>query len=220
MIASALQWLVALGVRRPFAVLGASIALVAGAVLFATGHFAMTTDTAALISPEIRWRQNEKAVETAFPQLRDVLLVIVDGETPELAEAATVKLSAALADDTTHFRTVQRPDGGAFFDREGLLFGSTDAVKGSTKALIEAQPLLGPLASDPSLRGVVERLLAQCWPAFRMRSDIPLVANRPADAPHGRCAGGIERRASRPFSRGRNCSCEPGAGLTPRRAAA
>ena len=154
MIARALQWLVVLGVRRPFAVLAACLALVAAAGVFAATHFAMTTDTAALISPDIEWRKNEKAVETAFPQLTDALLIIVDGKTPELAEAATIKLTAALGEDTRHFRTVRRPDGGAFFDREGLLFGSVAEVKASTKALIDAQPLLGPLASDPSLRGV------------------------------------------------------------------
>lgn len=154
MIARLLQRLVALGVRAPFAVLGLCLALVAGAALYAAGHFAMTTDTAALISPTIEWRKQEKAVEQAFPQLKDVLLVVVDGKTPELAEAATARLSTALAADVRHFRSVQRPDGGAYFDREGLLFGSTEDVRASTKALISAQPLLGPLARDPSLRGI------------------------------------------------------------------
>ena len=154
MIAELLRSLVALGVRAPRAVLGLCLALMIGAGLFASGHFAMTTDTAALISPAIDWRKNEKAVETAFPQITDSLVVIVDGQTPERAEAATAKLSAALTEDTTHFRAVQRPDGGAFFDREGLLFGSPAAVKSTAKALIDAQPLLGPLASDPSLRGI------------------------------------------------------------------
>ena len=172
MIARLLQTLVALGVRRPFAVLGACVALVIGATLFAASHFAMTTDTAALISPGIEWRKNEKAVETAFPQLKDVLLVIVDGKTPELAEAATAKLSASLAADTAHFRTVQSPDGGAFFDREGLLFGSVAEVKASTKALIEAQPLLGPLASDPSLRGVADAYATMLTGVER--GDVPL----------------------------------------------
>ncbi|MGY2735224.1 hopanoid transporter HpnN [Sphingomonas sp. UYP23] len=172
MIARLLQQLVALGVRRPFAVLGLCLALVAGAAVYAAGHFAMTTDTAALISPKIAWRQNEKAVETAFPQLSDVLLVIVDGKTPELAEAATAKLAAALAADTTHFRRVQRPDGGAFFDREGLLFGSTAEVQASTKALIGAQPLLGPLASDPSLRGIASAFSTMLSGVDR--GDVPL----------------------------------------------
>ncbi len=172
MIATLLQRLVALGVRRPFAVLGACLALVAAAGAFAATHFAMTTDTAALISPDIEWRKNEKAVETAFPQLTDALLVIVDGRTPELAEAATMKLTGALAADTRHFRTVRRPDGGAFFDREGLLFGSTAEVEAATKALIDAQALLGPLAGDPSLRGVANAYATML--AGVERGDVPL----------------------------------------------
>ncbi len=58
MIATLLQRLVTLGVRRPSAVLALCLALVAGAAVYAAGHFAMTTDTAALISPKIAWRQN------------------------------------------------------------------------------------------------------------------------------------------------------------------
>jgi len=172
MIARLLERLVALGVRSPFAVLGLCLALVVGAGAYAAGHFAMTTDTAALISPTIEWRKQEKAVEQAFPQLKDVLLVIVDGKTPELAEAATAKLTAALTADTQHFRSIQRPDGGAYFDREGLLFGSTDEVRASTKALIEAQPLLGPLASDPSLRGIAGAFSTMLTGVER--GDIPL----------------------------------------------
>jgi len=154
MIRSPILRLVRTSVRRPVLVLLICLALVAGAVAYAVGGFAMTTDTAALISPNVDWRRNEKAVETAFPQLTDAILVIVDGKTPELAEAATMHLTEQLAADTAHFRRVRRPDGGAFFDREGLLFGTTGEVKSTTAALIEAQPLLGPLASDPSLHGI------------------------------------------------------------------
>ncbi len=154
MIAARILRLVALSVRRPVTVALLCLVLVIGAVAYAAGNFAMTTDTAALISPDVDWRRNEKAVETAFPQLTDAVLVIVDGKTPELAEDATIRLTAKLAADTAHFRRVRRPDGGAFFDREGLLFGSPAEVRATTASLIKAQPLLGPLASDPSLRGV------------------------------------------------------------------
>ena len=158
MIARAMLRLVAIGVARPLAVLAAALALSVAAMAYAATHFALTTDTAALISPDIDWRKNEQAVETAFPQLTDALLVIVDGATPEAAEDATAKLTVALAADTARFRTVRRPDGGAFFDREGLLFGSTAQAAAATAALVEAQPLLGPLAADPSLRGVADGL--------------------------------------------------------------
>ncbi|MBA3898006.1 MAG: MMPL family transporter, partial [Sphingomonadaceae bacterium] len=158
MIAAQVLRLVAVSVRRPLVVLLLCLALFAIAIAYAAGNFAMTTDTAALISPKVDWRRDEKAVETAFPQLTDAVLVIVDGRTPELAEAATAKLAERLEHDRAHFRLVRRPDGGAFFDREGLLFGSVAEVRSATAALIEAQPLLGPVASDPSLRGVARAL--------------------------------------------------------------
>ncbi len=154
MISHQILRVVAYSVRRPVIVALLCLALVAGAVLFAAGHFAMSTDTATLISPDVDWRRNEKAVETAFPQLTDAVLVIVDGKTPELAEAATIRLTQRLAEDSAHFRRVRRPDGGAYFDRTGLLFGSPAEVRATTASLIKAQPLLGPLAGDPSLRGV------------------------------------------------------------------
>jgi hopanoid biosynthesis associated RND transporter like protein HpnN len=97
-------------------------------------------------------------METAFPQLRDVMVVVVDGATPELAETGAARLAQRLDADKAHFRTVSRPDGGDFFGREGLLFSSTAEVKSATQALIDAQPLLGPLAADPSLRGVADSL--------------------------------------------------------------
>ncbi len=154
MIADRILQLVTASVRRPIIVLALCLALVVGAIVYAASHFAMTTNTAELISPDVDWRKNEHAIDTAFPQLGDALLVIVDGKTPERAETATIALTDRLARDTAHFRRVRRPDGGAYFDREGLLFGSAQQVKAATAALIEAQPLLGPLASDPSLRGV------------------------------------------------------------------
>ncbi|MFX8949821.1 hypothetical protein ABTM92_20190, partial [Acinetobacter baumannii] len=50
--------------------------------------------------------------------------------------------------------TVSQPDGGAFAQREALLFLPLDEVKETTRNLIDAQPVIGPLAADPSLRGV------------------------------------------------------------------
>ena len=149
---------VSAAVARPWTTLIAALIVAAAALFYTAGHFAMTTDTAELISPEVSWRQHERAMDDAFPQLRDSMLVVVDGTTPELAEAGADRLAAALAADHAHFRNVSRPDGGEFFAREGLLYGSTEDVREATAALIKAQPLLGPLAADPSLRGVAGSL--------------------------------------------------------------
>jgi len=150
--------IVAASGRRPWLTLLAGLVLAALSLFVVAGRFAMTTDTAALISPDVDWRKQERAMETAFPQLRDVMLVVIDGATPELAEDGAAKLTAKLAADKAHFRLARRPDGGDFFGREGLLFGSEKEVRDATSALIEAQPILGPLAADPSLRGVAGAL--------------------------------------------------------------
>jgi len=149
---------VASSVRRPRLTLLAALLLALLALIVVADRFAMTTDTAELISPDVDWRRQERVMEAAFPQLSDVVLIIVDGATPELAEEGAAKLSVRLGEDKAHFRLVRRPDGGDYFAREGLLFGSRKDVANATAALVEAQPMLGPLAGDPSLRGVAGAL--------------------------------------------------------------
>ena len=146
--------IVGVSVAHPWRTLLASLLVLAVALVFAATHFTMTTDTAELISPEVDWRRQERSADSAFPQFTDVTLVVVDGATPELAEDGAARLAARLAADKAHVRRVQRPDGGDFFAREGLLFASTQEVTQATGALVKAQPLLGGLAADPSLRGV------------------------------------------------------------------
>ncbi len=128
------------------------------AAWFAATHFAMSTDTAQLIAPTVDWRRDEIALDTGFPQNRDLIAVVVDGATPEAAEIAAATLADRLARDHAHVRSVRRPDATPFLRRNGLLLGSTADVRSTTAALIAAQPFLGPLAADPSLRGVMTGL--------------------------------------------------------------
>jgi hypothetical protein len=81
---------------------------------------------------------------------------VVDGQTPELAEDGAIRLSDALGKlgPKGPVISVRRPDGGAFFDRSGLLFADLPEVQQTTQRLIDAQPLLGGLAGDPSLHGI------------------------------------------------------------------
>ena len=150
--------LVVFSCRHPIRTALAALVLCALAMLYAGQNFAMTTDTAALISPTVEWRKNAAALDAAFPQNTDSIDIVIDGATPELAEAGAAKLAAALAPRTDLFNHVTRPDGGAFFAAEGLLFKSPAEVKATTDQLIAAQAFLGPLAADPSLRGVMSSL--------------------------------------------------------------
>src|SRR5581483_880403 len=123
------------------------------ASFYAAANFSMNSDTASLISPDLPWRQRQAAYDRAFPQLDKLILVVVDGATPERADEATAALAAKLATETKYFLSVRRSDD-AFFHRNGLLFLSVPQVKSATEQMIKAQPLLGPLAADPTLHGI------------------------------------------------------------------
>ncbi|MGH6938571.1 MMPL family transporter [Hypericibacter sp.] len=128
------------------------------AALYLVRDFSIDTDSAKLISGEIPWRKRDAAFDAAFPQGQDQIVVVIDAPTPELAEAATAALADRLSKDKTQFRTVRRPDGGAFFDRNGLLFLPREDLASLMEHVIAGQPLLGSLAADPSLRGLMSAL--------------------------------------------------------------
>ena len=132
--------------------------LVIAALAFSFTHFEMTTDTGELISADTEWRRNEAAVNATFSLTADSIVIVIDGKTPELAEAAAARLAPALEAVPERFVNAKRPDAGGFFERNGLLFGSVEDVREATRKLIDAQPLLGGLAYDPSLRGIAKAL--------------------------------------------------------------
>jgi uncharacterized protein len=150
--------IVAACARRPWLVILVAAALAASAFTYNVGHIAIDTDSAKLIGEDLAWRKRERVFDAAFPQRADLIAVVVDGATPELAEDATKTLAVRLSSQPGMYRAVWRPDGGPFFERAGLLFESTAEVSRTTAQLIRAQPLLGTLAADPTLRGLMDAL--------------------------------------------------------------
>src|SRR5207302_6796182 len=144
--------------RRSWLVIVIEGALAASAFTSNVAHIAIDTDTAKLIGADLAWRKPERIFDAAFPQRADLIAVVVDGATPELAEEATRTLAQRLSSQPGMYRAVWRPDGGPFFEHAGLLFESTAAVSRTTQQLIAAQPLLGTLAADPTLRGLMDAL--------------------------------------------------------------
>jgi hopanoid biosynthesis associated RND transporter like protein HpnN len=128
------------------------------AATYAAQHFQIDTNSDNLVAPNAAWRVNEIRYDRAFPQQNNSIQIVVDGATAERADEAAGALAAALAQNQVRFLSVRRPDGGPFFTREGLLLLPLDKVKQTTGALIKAQPFLGGLAADPSLRGIMRTL--------------------------------------------------------------
>jgi uncharacterized protein len=123
---------------------------------YAAKHFAITTDINRLISDHVSWTKREAKFESEFPLWG--IMAVVDAPTPELADRATTKLMEALSKRTDIIREIRRPDGGSFFERNGLLFQSPEQLARTTKGLTDAEPILETLAADPSLRGELDAL--------------------------------------------------------------
>ncbi|HEX4118093.1 MAG TPA: MMPL family transporter [Rhizomicrobium sp.] len=153
-----IERIVAFCCRWPWAVIAACLLLAGGAAWYTTQNFAMNTDSEQLIDAKVGWRMRQARFDAAFPQQTNLTLVVIDGATPELAESAAARLTEKLTANPTLFLHVLRPDGGPFFNRNGLLFLSLPEVKDTTQQLIRAQPFLGGLAADPSLRGIMTNL--------------------------------------------------------------
>jgi len=144
--------------RRAAAVVLIALALAIACIAYTAGHLAFDTNTANMIDPNVPWRQREIALDRAFPQNVDRLAIVIDGNTPDLAEDASDALTARLAAQPHLFKTVRRPGAGDFFKKNGLLFLSVKEVQDTTERIIAAQPLIGSLAADPSLRGLFAAL--------------------------------------------------------------
>ncbi|HKW53058.1 MAG TPA: MMPL family transporter [Stellaceae bacterium] len=134
------------------------LALAVAGAMFVMSRISIDTDVGKLINPNLPWRLQQEKLDKAFPQNVDVLAVLVEAPTPDETEDATTALAARLARETDLFKRVRRPDGGNFFNQNGLLFLSTQNVQDFADQIISAQPLIGTLAADPSLRGVFDAL--------------------------------------------------------------
>jgi len=140
--------------RHAWLVLLAGVALAAAAGVYSQRNFAINTDVATLISPNLDWRKREIDFEKAFPGRNDSILAVVEAPTPELSRQAAAALEKRLLPQTDRFIWIRRPGGGPFFDNNGLLFLPTPEVAKQAGQLASAAPLFDILVDDPSLRGL------------------------------------------------------------------
>ncbi|MGE5269700.1 MAG: MMPL family transporter, partial [Thiohalocapsa sp.] len=158
MIAALAGRLVEFARRKAAAVALAVLLLSLAGGAYTALHLGINTDIERMLPTDVGWRRDELALDRAFPQNIDLLVVVIDGDTADIADRAAAQLAARMAAEPDVFRYVRRPDGGPFFDRNGLLFLSVSELEAMSDKLIAAQPLIGSLAGDPSLRGLFDTL--------------------------------------------------------------
>lgn len=141
--------------RHAWAVVIASLAATVLLGWYAANHLSLDTDESKLISSDLPFRKVEKTIDQAFSHSTDRLAVVIDGPTAELAEDAVERLAQALAARKGVVRGAARPAEEMYFRKNGLLFLPTAELEQIVERLVQAQPLLGSIAKDPSLRGLL-----------------------------------------------------------------
>lgn len=138
-------------------ILGAAGAAVAAAWL-ASARLGVDTDTAALLDPDLPFRQSYAEFHREFPLLVDGLIAVVDGVTAEQALDAARALASELRLQPQSFATVLVDGDEAYLRRNALLLLEADELQRHTAELIDGQAFLGMLARDPSLHGLARGL--------------------------------------------------------------
>jgi uncharacterized protein len=139
-------------------IVGFALLLGLGCGIYAAKHFAIDADVNKLISHDLPWRQREATFNQFFPAKEETILAVIDAPTSELATQATAALIQRLSEQKDLFHSLIEAGGGAFFQKNGLLFPPTQEVVETTKKLGDAKALIQALAQDPNLRGLTTAL--------------------------------------------------------------
>ena len=141
-----------------------SLLVTAGVVIYTVNHFRIDTELTDMISDKLPYRKLEKEFQNAFPQFNDTIVIVIDADTPETARLQREKLTERLKRETGLFKGIYAPGSGEFFERNGLLYLSVKDLEGLSENLATAQPLLGLISKDLTVRGlfsVLERIVSQ-----------------------------------------------------------
>jgi uncharacterized protein len=147
------------GVRRyARATVLVALAATVAAVYGVATQLSINTDTEDMLSADLPFRQDSNAHSAAFPQLSDNIVVVIDAATPDLADDSATMLARRLREHPQVFGSVFDPRGEPFFRTNGLLYLDIEELSDLADRLAEAQPFLGTLWRDASLRGLAGML--------------------------------------------------------------
>jgi hopanoid biosynthesis associated RND transporter like protein HpnN len=146
--------LVHLCAKRPFSILLLTAILAGLSAWAASQRLGVTTDTSLLFANDLPWKQTSKALNAAFPQNEGVLVAVIDADIPEEAEATAAELAARLRAMPNLFKKVSQPDSIPYLQTNAFLLIGTSQLRDLMDRTIDAQPFLGQLVADPSLRGL------------------------------------------------------------------
>ena len=149
-------WVGAAARHAPWVLLAATI-VTACSLYYTVHHLGINTNTDEMLAEELPFRQTYKAFQQQFPQFKDTILIVVDGQTPEQARQAARQLAMGLKQQP-QFTSTYLPRANDFLDANALLYLSQEELETLADDLAAIQPFLGKLVRDQSLHGLFSML--------------------------------------------------------------
>jgi uncharacterized protein len=149
-----LTWWVLAVSRKPALTLSLLVPATIAAAVYVATHIAVNSDMSDMIGEDVPYKETFDQFNSQFPLQDNVILVVIDGTSPEYAQTAATALYRSISADKAAVEYTFWPAGDMFFRQNGLLYLETDELADIADQLAEAQPLLGQLAADPNLRGL------------------------------------------------------------------
>ncbi len=150
--------LVAACARHRLRVVFLAVCLAAASLWATRTWLGVTTDTGNMFAASLPWKQHSDTIARLFPQNDDLIVAVVDARSPEQADEAAAALAAKISADHVHFADVRRPDALPYLRRNAFLLVEPKTLQSVLESTVDAQPFLGELVADPSLRGLAAAL--------------------------------------------------------------
>jgi hopanoid biosynthesis associated RND transporter like protein HpnN len=139
-------------------VIGSIALLTVGLLYYTTTHLVLDSDTMNMLAPDLSFRQHKVDFEKAFPQMDGILVIVIEAKEAAQARDVANQLTEKLQQKPNLYRSLYQPGQGPFFARSGFLYLGTEELWDVDEKLTEAEPFLGTVSQDPSLRGLFSGL--------------------------------------------------------------
>jgi len=139
---------------RPLVVISLWIALAIPAFVFTAMTFRVELQEAYLVSADPALADEQNRLNAEFPEPSESIVAVIDSKDPAVARAGAERMAARMAEQTRVFRNVFSPGTGRFFDDNGVLYLSEEAVTGMVSRIERSAPLFQALSISPNLTGL------------------------------------------------------------------
>ncbi|MFQ5565012.1 MAG: MMPL family transporter, partial [Paracoccaceae bacterium] len=167
-------WVAAVS-ARPGRVLGL-VALLVVLAIGAAARLGVDTDSSRMLSPDLPFQQRAIALNTAFPALKNTLVVVVRADIADAADAAVAALAEALSARDDAFDWVFAPTADPYLVSHGLLYLDHEGLDARLTRLGKSANLLAGLRADQSFAGFLRALDSATSLAERADGDTTALA--------------------------------------------